>query len=203
MWSELAWQLGGREGYRRIAADDEKATSPGDAIRGLLNDFGPCVVLIDEWVAYARQLHHRSDLPAGSFETQFTFAQTLTESAKAAFKCLLVISLPASDTAESPHAQADDVEVGGVRGREALNRLDNVIGRLESAWHAATPEEGFAIVCPRPGRARLGSAISLNREEAGTESCGRRPDRPKSGAAYRGSFLPQFPTSREELLRRE
>ncbi len=146
LWGELAWQLGGREGYRSIAADDEKATSPGDAIRGLLNDFGPCVVLIDEWVAYARQLHHRSDLPAGSFETQFTFAQTLTESAKAASKCLLVISLPASDTAESPHAQADDVEVGGVRGREALNRLDNVIGRLESAWHPATPEEGFAIV---------------------------------------------------------
>ena len=35
------------------------------------------------------------------------------------------------------------------------------------------------------------------------ESCGPRPGRPKSGAAYRGSFLPQFPASREELLRRE
>ncbi|HBY95694.1 MAG TPA: hypothetical protein DEP84_17360 [Chloroflexi bacterium] len=32
----------------------------------------PCLVLIDEWVAYARQLHDQSDLPAGSFETQFT-----------------------------------------------------------------------------------------------------------------------------------
>ncbi len=146
LWGELAWQLGGRDAYRRIAADDEKGTSPGDAIRGLLNDFGPCVVLIDEWVAYARQLHDRSDLPAGSFETQFTFAQTLTESAKAASNCLLVISLPASDTAAAPHTRADDVEVGGVRGREALNRLSNVVGRLESAWHPATAEEGFAIV---------------------------------------------------------
>ncbi len=146
LWGELAWQLGGRDAYRRIAADDEKGTSPGDAIRGLLNDFGPCVVLIDEWVAYARMLHDRSDLPAGSFETQFTFAQTLTESAKAASKCLLVISLPASDTGRSPHTRADDVEVGGVRGREALERLNNVVGRLESAWHPATAEEGFAIV---------------------------------------------------------
>ncbi len=147
LWGELAWQLGGRDAYARIAADDEKGTSPGDAIRGLLDDFGPCVVLIDEWVAYARQLHDRSDLPAGSFETQFTFAQTLTESAKAASNCLLVISLPASsDTAGSPHAQADDAEVGGVRGREALIRLGNVVGRLESAWHSATAEEGFAIV---------------------------------------------------------
>ena len=146
LWGELAWQLGGKDAYARIAADDEKGTSPGDAIRGLLNDYGPCVVLIDEWVAYARQLHDRSDLPAGSFETQFTFAQTLTESAKAASNCLLVISLPASDTAQSPHTQADDVEVGGVRGREALERLSNVVGRLESAWHPATAEEGFAIV---------------------------------------------------------
>ena len=146
LWGELAWQLGGKDAYARIAADDEKGTSPGDAIRGLLNDYGPCVVLIDEWVAYARQLHDRSDLPAGSFETQFTFAQTLTESAKAASNCLLVVSLPASDTGKSPLTQADDVEVGGVRGREALERLNNVIGRLESAWHPATAEEGFAIV---------------------------------------------------------
>ena len=33
-----------------------------------------------------------------------TFAQVLTESAKLAGNCLLVISLPASDTAGSPHA---------------------------------------------------------------------------------------------------
>jgi hypothetical protein len=59
---------------------------------------------------------------------------------------LLVISLPASDTAGSPHTQADDVEVGGVRGREALNRLRNVVGRLESSWRPATAEEGFEIV---------------------------------------------------------
>jgi hypothetical protein len=37
-------------------------------------------------------------LPAGGFETQFSFAQALTESAKLAKNCLLVISLPASDT---------------------------------------------------------------------------------------------------------
>ena len=63
-------------------------------------------------------------------KTQFSFAQVLTESAKLAKNCLLVISLPASDTAGSPHTQADDVEVGGQRGREALDRLRNVVGRV-------------------------------------------------------------------------
>ncbi len=154
LWGELAWQLGqaaggpreARKAYDRVRADDEHATSPGDRLRELFNDYGPCLVLIDEWVAYARQLHDQSDLPAGSFETQFTFAQALTESARAAQRCLVVISLPASDATGSPHIQAEDVEVGGARGREALDRLRNVIGRVEETWRPAAAEESFEIV---------------------------------------------------------
>ena len=154
LWGELAWQLGGKTAFARIQADDERATSPGDVLRELFKEYGPCLVLIDEWVAYARQLHDQGDassspgtgLPAGSFETQFTFAQVLTESAKLVPNCLLVISLPASDTTGSPHTQADDAEVGGRRGREALDRLRNVVGRVESSWRPASAEEGFEIV---------------------------------------------------------
>lgn len=154
LWGELAWQLGfaaggakeAKKAFARLRNDDERATSPGDVLRELFRDYGPCLVLIDEWVAYARQLHEQSDLPAGSFETQFTFAQALTESAKLAKNCLLVISLPASDTQGSPHTQADDAEVGGQRGREALERLRNVVGRVESSWRPASAEEGFEIV---------------------------------------------------------
>lgn len=146
LWGELAWQLGGKPAYSRLQADDEKATSPGDVLRELFNEYGPCLILVDEWVAYARQLHDQSDLRGGGFETQFTFAQVLTESAKLAKNCLLVISLPASDTSGSPHTQADDVEVGGTRGREALDRLRNVVGRVESSWRPASAEEGFEIV---------------------------------------------------------
>ena len=36
--------------------------------------------------------------------------------------------------------------VGGIRGREALDRLRNVVGRVESSWRPATAEEGFEIV---------------------------------------------------------
>jgi len=146
MWGELAYQIGGRKAFNRIAADDENGTNPGDVLRELFTTYGPCLILIDEWVAYARQLHENSDLPAGSFETQFTFAQALTESAKLVNNCLLVISLPASDTQGSPHTQSDDAEVGGIRGREALDRLRNVIGRVESSWRPASAEEGFEIV---------------------------------------------------------
>jgi predicted AAA+ superfamily ATPase len=72
LWGELAWQLGGKKAFAQLAADDEKATSPGDVLRTLFNEYGPCVILIDEWVAYARQLHDQSDIPTGGFETEFT-----------------------------------------------------------------------------------------------------------------------------------
>ena len=146
LWGELAWQLGGKPAFEKLRQDDERATSPGDTMRALMNEYGPSLILIDEWVAYARQLHDEADLPGGSFETHFSFAQALTESAKLARQCLLVISLPASDTATSPHAQADDEEVGGLRGRAALSRMKNVIGRVESSWAPASTEEGFEIV---------------------------------------------------------
>jgi len=146
LWGELAWQLGGKKAYARVAKDDERATNPGDVLRELFVEYGPTLILIDEWVAYARQLHDEGDLPGGSFETQFTFAQALTESAKLADNCLLVVSLPASDTGSSPGTVVDDVEVGGIRGRNALHRLGNVIGRVESSWRPASAEEGFEIV---------------------------------------------------------
>ncbi|MBM3494074.1 MAG: ATP-binding protein, partial [Armatimonadetes bacterium] len=164
LWGELAYQLGGQKAYARLAKDDEHATSPGDVLRELLREHGPCLVLIDEWVAYARQLHDQSDLPAGSFETQFTFAQALTESAKAAGNCLLVISLPASDTQGSPHTRADDVEVGGLRGQKALERLRNVVGRIESSWRPATAEEGFEIVRRRLFEPLAGSEAFKQRD---------------------------------------
>ena len=146
LWGELAYQLGGREAYERLRVDDERATNPGDKLRELLDDYGPCAILIDEWVAYARQLHDQPGLPGGTFETQFTFAQTLTEAVKLTGNCLLMVSLPASDQGGGASSEVDDSEVGGVRGHDALERLRNVIARVESPWRPATAEEGFEIV---------------------------------------------------------
>ncbi len=146
LWGELAYQLGGKAAYDVIANDDLKGTSPGDAIRVLMNTYGPCLILIDEWVAYARQLHDDFDLAGGNFDTQFTFAQALTESASAADHCLLVVSLPASDTSGYSSSNAEDIEVGGERGRTALERLRNAVGRVEATWRPASAEESFEIV---------------------------------------------------------
>jgi len=135
LWGELAWQLGGAAGYEMVAQDDEKATNPGDQLNKLFREFGPCLVLIDEWVAYARQLYGVEGLPAGSFDTHYSFAQALTEAAHAVDGTLVVVALPASD-----------IEIGGEGGEETLKKLSNVVARKASPWRPALPEESFEIV---------------------------------------------------------
>jgi predicted AAA+ superfamily ATPase len=147
LWGEIAWQLGGKVGYEMVREADEQATNPGDRITDVLKRFSPAVILIDEWVAYARQLYDRSDLAAGgSFDTQFTFAQTLTEAAKIAGGVVIVVSLPESDT-----------EVGGTAGQETLKRLKQVVGRVESTWQPASKDEAYEIV-----RRRLFDSSSID-----------------------------------------
>lgn len=135
LWGELAWQLGGKAGYAIVKEADENASNPGDKLRDLFKKFSPCLILIDEWVAYARQLHEGSNLPAGTFDTHFSFAQALTETVKASPQAMLVVSIPSSD-----------IEVGGEWGKQALVRLKNVTSRVQSTWRPASPEEGFEIV---------------------------------------------------------
>ena len=192
LWGELAWQLGhaaggqkeARAAFDRIRADDVKATNPGDTLRQLLTDYGPALILIDEWVAYARQLHDESDLPAGSFETQFTFAQNLSESAKLPPNCLLVISLPASDR-PGERTGSDDIEVGGVRGREALMRLGNVVGRVDSSWRPASADESFEIVRRRLFQPTAGAGFTTrdNVARAFVETYRTKPDEFPVGTA--------------------
>lgn len=135
LWGELGWQLGRAKGYEIVREADESSVSPGDELRVLLKTFSPCLILIDEWVAFARQLYTKTDLPAGDFDAHFTFAQTLSESAKLVENALLVVSIPASQN-----------EIGGEGGQAALLRLKNVLQRVETSWRPASAEESFEIV---------------------------------------------------------
>lgn len=157
IWGELAWQLGGAEGYALVADADRAGTNPGQALHELLARYSPAVILIDEWVAYARQLPDdtgdagAAGITGGTFDTQFTFAQSLTEAVKATSGVLVAISIPASETGADPNeiAVGNAEEVGGKRGLEALQRLQNVVRRVADQWRQASSEESYHIVRQR------------------------------------------------------
>lgn len=147
MWGELAWQLGGQDAYDIVAEADRASTNPGASLRELLELYSPAVILIDEWVSYARQLVNPGpNIVAGDFDTQFTFAQTLTEAAKATKGVQVVISIPASYDNSTDEDEVNDEEVGGEHGRAALVRLKSIVGRTADHWLPANPQESFEIV---------------------------------------------------------
>ena len=144
MWGEIAYQLGGVDGYRMVEDADRNAANPGESLVELFQRYGPVMILIDEWVAYARGLPMNPEegrRPAGDFDTQFTFAQALTEAAAAVDNALVVVSVP-----ESSDPNYDSMEVGGEKGRMALERLRHVLGRKAAQWRPASSEESFEIV---------------------------------------------------------
>jgi predicted AAA+ superfamily ATPase len=136
IWGELAWQLGKAEGFAMVADNDERGIAPGsNLLEAIFKKYSPSLILIDEWVAYLRQVYKVDGLPSGSFDANLSFVQSLTEAVKASPGTLLVASLPASQ-----------IEVGGEGGQEALVRLKQTFSRVESSWRPASQEESYEIV---------------------------------------------------------
>ena len=136
LWGNIAAQLGGQDGYEIVKAADKKRVAPGaNDLTTLLNEFGPAIILIDELVAYTRNIYGVNGLPAGSFDANLTFVQSLTEAVKNAERSQLVASIPESD-----------IEIGGEAGQAALERIQHTIGRLEGIWRPVGADEGFEIV---------------------------------------------------------
>jgi len=121
LWGELAWQLGGEEGYEKIHAADENGTSPDkDTVIELLSQASPCVILMDELVAFYRQFQEGRSYKAGTFETNMTFIQALTEGIESVPKAIMLASLPDSHNA------------GEGRGQVVLAELENYFRRTKS-----------------------------------------------------------------------
>ena len=145
LWGDLAWQLGGAEGYALVADADASGTSPGKAVlETLLARCAPCVILIDELVAYVRQFEEGKTLTGGTFDSNLSFVQALTEALKAVPTAVLLASLPESDK-----------EAGSQRGVKALEALAHYFGRVQALWKPVATEEAFEIV-----RRRLFTSIN-------------------------------------------
>ena len=129
LWGQMAYQLGGQDAYDIVGVAARKGTAPGGAqLDELFASVGPCVVLIDELVAYVRN--------AGAAQDNiYTFVQALTQAARRNDGVALVVTLPESDA-----------EAGGAGGAEALERLQRLLGRIEAVWTPLETYEAFEVV---------------------------------------------------------
>lgn len=145
LWGELACQLGEADGFALVQEADSNGTSPGkDVLCTLLSRFAPCVVLLDEPVVYIRQFVESQPLSGGTYDSNLSFIQSLTEAAKLVPNAVVLASLPESNS-----------QAGGPRGVAALQALEAVFNRVQALWKTVAPEEAFEIV-----RRRLFESIS-------------------------------------------
>jgi predicted AAA+ superfamily ATPase len=136
LWGELAWQLGGAQAYARVAESDAAGTSPGkDVLAEVIRAAAPCVILIDELVAYIRQFEEGKALAGGSYDSNLSFVQALTEAMKAVPNAVLLASLPESDR-----------EAGSAHGVATLHALEHYFGRVQAVWKPVSADESFEIV---------------------------------------------------------
>ena len=129
LWGEMAWQLGGQSGYETVGAAARQGTAPGgEDLDNLFQAVGPCVILMDEMVNYARN----ADL-----DTIGTFFQNLTEAVNRRENVALIVTLPVTA-----------LEAGGERGMEAMSVLENLLNRVQAVTQVAqaSNDEAFAVV---------------------------------------------------------
>ncbi|WP_397428514.1 ATP-binding protein [Proteiniclasticum sp.] len=140
LWGEMAAQLAESAGntslYDYVKEADKKGVSPGsEALKNLFDAAAPCLILMDELVAYAKKIYGVSGLPAGTFDNFISFIQEVTEAARASKNSLVVASIPESD-----------IEIGGEAGKIALETIEHTFGRMESIWKPVAANEGFEVV---------------------------------------------------------
>lgn len=147
MAAQLAFSAGNPKLYDYVREADKKGVSPGSvALKELFDECGPCLILMDELVAYAKKIYGVDGLPAGSFDNFISFIQEITEAASASKNSMVVASIPESD-----------IEIGGEAGQRALEAIEHTFGRKESIWKPVSANEGFEVVrrrlfldCKRP-----------------------------------------------------
>ena len=136
-WGEVAFQIGGRDGYEAFRQSDERGISPGkEKLRAFLEAHQPFVILFDEILEYINRALDVREQTEVSLGTQtFSFFQELTEAVAVLPRGMLVVTLPSSH-----------LEDFGDREEESLARLAKIFGRVESIETPVQGEEVYAVI---------------------------------------------------------
>ena len=130
LWGMMADQLGGQDGYNIVRKAALEGTAPGGKqLDALFAHVGPSVILIDELVAYARNVQNVTQ------ESIYTFFQNLTESVNRSQNVTLVATLPEGQ-----------VQAGGEGGITALDTLESILERIDAVSIPLEVDNAFEVV---------------------------------------------------------
>ena len=130
LWGRMADQLGGQDAYNIIRDAALKGISPGGKqLDELFEYVGPSVILIDELVAYARNVQ------GVTRESIYTFFQAVTESVNRSKNVTLVATLPEGK-----------IQAGGQGGLSVLDELEAILERVDAVSIPLEADNAFEVV---------------------------------------------------------
>lgn len=129
-WAEIAFQLGGVEGFRLVEEHEKALTAPGgDVVDKILPKSKPVLILLDELMNYVSRTR-KSGL-AGQL---YTFLHNLSEVARSRDNVVLAVSIPASELEMTAEDQSD------------FERLKKLLDRLGKAMIMSAEAETSEII---------------------------------------------------------
>lgn len=152
LWGELAYQVGGREGYAMLADADQTCTSPGAGrLTEFLKRYQPVLVLMDEVLEYLIKARAVKVGDSSLMEQTGTFLGDLTAAVSAVPQGVLTVSLPASSL-EVPTESKDDAE-------RLFQFAKKIFGRVELVETPVAEDEVFGVL-----RRRLFQSVGTERD---------------------------------------
>jgi len=145
LWGELAVQLGGKELYEKVRANDEARRVPQGLFVDILRQASPCLILIDELADYCVGA---AAVPVGETtlaDQTISFIQQLTEAVQQVPGAVVVATLPAS---KYEVTQSE-------KGQEIFTTLEKRFQRLGADIKPVADDEIYDVV-----RARLFESIT-------------------------------------------
>ncbi|MBD2073436.1 ATP-binding protein [Phormidium sp. FACHB-592] len=132
-WGYLAWQLGGKEAYEVIRADDEQRVAPGnDVWRKIIGD-RPTLILLDEFLNYVENALGVEVKDSTLGKQVLTFIKKLPDVVAELPRTVLVYSL-----------QASVQEAVGNEG--LLGTLDKLVSRNDAKKEPVSGDEVMKVV---------------------------------------------------------
>jgi hypothetical protein len=155
-WGEIAFQLGGAEGFARVAEHDRQGIAPGgDVIRKFLPTDRPCLILMDELLNYVSRFRK-----SGLSSQLYDFLLNLSETARGLNNTVLAVSIPSSELEMTPEDHTDYE-----RFKKLLDRLgkpyllssetetSEIIRRRLFEWDTRAIGQNGRVSLPREARA--------------------------------------------------
>jgi hypothetical protein len=135
-WGEMAWQLGGERLYSKLAASDQQKIAPGTDLLGeLLAEAGPCLILLDEVLAY---LLKAGGIKIGDSTLRGNTLIFLQELSITVANCPTACMIAALTT-----QLAEYMDEGGERAYESLGK---VLGRVEKVRQTVVGAEIYEVI---------------------------------------------------------